>query len=150
MSTDGPVQDATAAQDEAVVAPSTSKRKSRKPTKRTPKLNAKGTVRRPHRFRSGTVALREIKRYQKSTDLLIKKRPFQRLVREIIASIPTKEGDGSTRVTKAALEALQEAAEYMIVDVMDLTNMQALSNGRTTIMKRDMKFVGELIKRIRG
>ena len=42
-----------------------------------------GGVKKPHRFRPGTVALREIRRYQKSTELLIRKLPFQRLVREI-------------------------------------------------------------------
>lgn len=40
-------------------------------------------MKKPHRFRPGTVALREIRRYQKSTELLIRKLPFQRLVREI-------------------------------------------------------------------
>jgi histone H3/H4 len=44
---------------------------------------AHGTVRKPHRYRPGTVALREIRKYQKSHDLLIRKLPFQRLVREI-------------------------------------------------------------------
>jgi histone H3/H4 len=42
-----------------------------------------GQVKKPHRYRPGTVALREIRRYQKSTDLLIRKLPFQRLVREV-------------------------------------------------------------------
>ena len=46
-------------------------------------LQATGGVKKPHRFRPGTVALREIRRYQKSTELLIRKLPFQRLVREI-------------------------------------------------------------------
>jgi hypothetical protein len=41
-----------------------------------------GGVKKPHRYRPGTVALREIRRYQKSTELLIRKLPFQRLVRE--------------------------------------------------------------------
>ena len=45
--------------------------------------NTAGGVKKPHRFRPGTVALREIRRYQKSTELLIRKLPFQRLVREI-------------------------------------------------------------------
>ena len=45
--------------------------------------NTTGGVKKPHRFRPGTVALREIRRYQKSTELLIRKLPFQRLVREI-------------------------------------------------------------------
>jgi histone H3 len=46
-------------------------------------LQIAGGVKKPHRFRPGTVALREIRKYQKSTDLLIRKLPFQRLVREI-------------------------------------------------------------------
>lgn len=50
---------------------------------------ATGGVRKPHRYRPGTVALREIRRYQKSTDLLIRKRPFQRLVREIAQDYKT-------------------------------------------------------------
>ena len=47
------------------------------------KVVAAGGVKKPHRFRPGTVALREIRRFQKSTELLIRKLPFQRLVREI-------------------------------------------------------------------
>jgi histone H3 len=46
-------------------------------------LVAAGGVKKPHRYRPGTVALREIRKYQKSTELLIRKLPFQRLVREI-------------------------------------------------------------------
>ena len=42
-----------------------------------------GGVKKPHRYKPGTVALREIRRYQKSTELLIRKLPFQRLVHEI-------------------------------------------------------------------
>lgn len=44
---------------------------------------SQGAIKKPHRFRPGTVALREIRKYQKSTELLIRKLPFQRLVREI-------------------------------------------------------------------
>ena len=47
------------------------------------KKPGKGNARKPHRYKPGTVALREIRKYQKSTELLIKKIPFQRLVREI-------------------------------------------------------------------
>uniref|UniRef100_A0A8C2JW11 Core Histone H2A/H2B/H3 domain-containing protein n=1 Tax=Cyprinus carpio TaxID=7962 RepID=A0A8C2JW11_CYPCA len=46
-----------------------------------------GGVKKPHRYRPGTVALREIRRYQKSTELLIRKLPFQRLVREAIGAL---------------------------------------------------------------
>ncbi len=51
---------------------------------------ATGGVKKPHRYRPGTVALREIRRYQKSTDLLIRKLPFQRLVREIAQDFHTR------------------------------------------------------------
>lgn len=47
------------------------------------KRPAHGGVKKPHRYRPGTVALREIRRYQKTTELLIRKLPFQRLVREV-------------------------------------------------------------------
>ena len=54
-----------------------------KSARKTNPTTATGGVKKPHRFRPGTVALREIRRYQKSTELLIRKLPFQRLVREI-------------------------------------------------------------------
>lgn len=54
-----------------------------KSARKTSAAAATGGVKKPHRFRPGTVALREIRRYQKSTELLIRKLPFQRLVREI-------------------------------------------------------------------
>ena len=56
-----------------------------------------GGVMKPHRYRPGTVALREIRRYQKSTELLIRKLPFQRLVREIAQDFKT---DLRTRRTR--------------------------------------------------
>ena len=67
---------------------------------------ADGGVKKPHRYRPGTVALREIRRYQKSTELLIRKLPFQRLVREIAQDIKT-----DLRFQSSAIMALQEASE---------------------------------------
>jgi histone H3/H4 len=67
---------------------------------------ATGGVKKPHRFRPGTVALREIRRYQKSTELLIRKLPFQRLVREIAQDFKT-----DLRFQSSAVLALQEASE---------------------------------------
>ncbi|KAK0606425.1 hypothetical protein LWI29_037598 [Acer saccharum] len=67
---------------------------------------ATGGVKKPHRFRPGTVALREIRKYQKSTELLIRKLPFQRLVREIAQDFKT-----DLRFQSSAVAALQEAAE---------------------------------------
>jgi histone H3 len=60
--------------------------------------------RKTHRFKSGTVALREIRKYQKTTDLLIRKLPFQRLVREIVTSFR-----GYLKFQSNAIGALQEA-----------------------------------------
>ena len=81
---------------------------------------ATGGVKKPHRYRPGTVALREIRRYQKSTDLLIRKLPFQRLVREIA----TEELETS-RFQARALTALQEAAEAYLIGLYEDTNLSA-------------------------
>jgi histone H3 len=67
---------------------------------------ATGGIKKPHRFRPGTVALREIRRYQKSTELLIRKLPFQRLVREIAQDFKT-----DLRFQSSAVMALQESCE---------------------------------------
>ncbi|CAH1225308.1 unnamed protein product [Diabrotica balteata] len=71
---------------------------------------ATGGVKKPHRYRPGTVALREIRRYQKSTELLIRKLPFQRLVREIAQDFKT-----DLRFQSSAVMALQEASEAYLV-----------------------------------
>ena len=67
-------------------------------------------VKKPHRFRPGTVALREIRKYQRSTDLLIRKMPFQRVVREIAQDHKT-----DLRFQSSAIAALQEAAEAYLI-----------------------------------
>ena len=102
-----------------------------------------GGVKKPHRYRpgTGTVALREIRRYQKSTDLLIRKAPFQRLVKQIAQEI--KE---SVRFQSTAVLALQEASEYYLVGLFEDTNMCALHGKRVTITPKDM----QLARRIRG
>ena len=100
-----------------------------------------GAVRRPHRFRPGTVALREIRRYQKSTELLIRKLPFQRLVREI-----AQDEGLNLRFTSAALLALHEASEGCLIGLMEDTNLCAMHAGRITIMRKDM----QLARRLRG
>jgi len=98
-------------------------------------------VKKPHRYRPGTVALREIRRYQKSTELLIKKLPFQRLVREIAQELKT-----DLRFQTTALMCLQEAAEAYIVGLFEDTNLCAIHAKRVTIMPKDMR----LAQRIRG
>jgi histone H3 len=98
-------------------------------------------VKKPYRFHPGTVALREIKKYQKSTGLLIRKLPFQRLVREIALEI-----NSEFRFQSSALLALQEAAEAYMVALFADTNMCAKHAKRVTIMTRDL----HLARRIRG
>ena len=101
---------------------------------------------RRHRFRPGTVALREIRKYQRSTDLLIRKLPFQRLVREISQDIKRSTRDEPVRFQSSALLALQEAAEAYLVGLFEDTNLCAVHARRVTIMPRDM----QLARRIRG
>ncbi|CAN0233106.1 unnamed protein product, partial [Lampetra planeri] len=79
---------------------------------------ATGGVKKPHRYRPGTVALREIRRYQKSTELLIRKLPFQRLVREIAQDFKT-----DLRFQSSAVMALQEASEAYLVALFEDTNL---------------------------
>jgi histone H3 len=100
-----------------------------------------GGVKKPHRFRPGTVALREIRKYQKSTDLLIRKLPFQRLVREIAQEFKT-----DLRFQSSAILALQEASESYLVGLFEDTNLCAIHAKRVTIMPKDI----QLARRIRG
>ena len=102
---------------------------------------ATGGVKKPHRYRPGTVALREIRKYQKSTELLIRKLPFQRLVREIAQDFKT-----DLRFQSAAVLALQEAAEAYLVGLFEDTNLAAIHAKRVTIMPKDI----QLARRIRG
>ncbi|GAB1606533.1 histone H3-like [Argonauta hians] len=98
-------------------------------------------VKKPHRYRPGTVALREIRRYQKSTELLLRKLPFQRLVREVTQDFAT-----DIRFQSSSLMALQEAAESYLVGLFEDTNLCAIHAKRVTIMPKDM----QLARRIRG
>jgi histone H3 len=98
-------------------------------------------VKRTHRFKPGTVSLREIRRFQKSTELLIRKLPFQRLVREIASDFKT-----DLRFQSSAVLALQEAAEAYMVGLFEDTNLCAIHAKRVTIMPKDM----QLARRIRG
>jgi histone H3 len=75
--------------------------------------------RKPHRWRPGMVAAREIRKFQKTTDLLIRKAPFQHLVQEVAK----KFGKSDLQMQSTAMLALQEAAEYFMVDVFRDTNL---------------------------
>jgi len=98
-------------------------------------------VKKPHRFRPGTVALREIRRYQRSTEMLLRKLPFQRLVREI-----AQDFKNDLRFQSHAIFALQEAAEAYLVGLFEDTNLCAIHAKRVTIFPKDI----QLARRIRG
>ncbi|KPA39290.1 histone H3 centromeric protein cse-4 [Fusarium langsethiae] len=100
--------------------------------------------RRRYRYRPGTVALREIRQYQDSTELLIRKLPFARLVREIALSM--RPADAGLRWQSQAIMAIQEAAEAFMVHLFEDTNLCAIHAKRVTIMQKDM----QLARRIRG
>ncbi|CAN6608995.1 histone H3 [Trichomonascus vanleenenianus] len=109
--------------------------------KSAPSTSAPGGVKKPHRYKPGTVALREIRRYQKSTELLIRKLPFQRLVREIAQDFKT-----DLRFQSSAIGALQESVEAYLVSLFEDTNLCAIHAKRVTIQKKDI----QLARRLRG
>ena len=98
-------------------------------------------MKKPHRHRPGTVALREIRKFQKSTDLLIRKAPFQRLVCEIARDIRA-----DIRFQSTAVLAIHEAAEAHLVGLFEDVNLCAIHAKRVTIMPKDVL----LARRIRG
>ena len=94
-----------------------------------------GGVKKPRRFRPGTVALREIRKYQRSHELLIRKLPFQRLVKEIVQDMfPTQR----LRFQSTALLALQEASEDFLVRMFEQVNDIAIHGRRVTIQPKDI------------
>jgi histone H3 len=93
-----------------------------------------GDVKKPHRYHPGTVALREIRKYQKSTELLIRKAPFQHLVRKIAIDIKL-----DLQMQSTALLPLQEALEAYLVCLFEDTNECALHGKCVTILPKDMQ-----------
>ena len=100
-----------------------------------------GGLKRSMRYRPGTVALREIQHYQKSTELLIRKLPFNRLVREITQDFKT-----NLRFQAEAILALQEVAEAYLVGLFEDTNLCGIHTKRVMIMPKDI----QLAQRICG
>lgn len=98
--------------------------------------------RKKYRAKPGRKALRDIRRYQKSTELLIPKLPFQRLVREIAQEAHTDD----LRFTRSAILTLQEGAEAFLTDLFEASLHSALNNKRVTVMQKDMK----LARKLRG
>lgn len=101
---------------------------------------------RRRRYKPGTAALKEIRRYQRSFDLLIRKLPFARLVREVALDMLPAEVGAELRWQSHAIQALQEAAEAFLVHLFEDTNLCAIHAKRVTIMQKDI----QLARRIRG
>ena len=93
------------------------------------------------RYRPGAVALMQIRQYQRSTKLLLRVRPFQRLVREL-----SQDFKSDVRFQAKALLALQEASEAFVVELFEDTLLCAVHAKRITIFPKDMR----LARRIRG
>lgn len=101
---------------------------------------ASGGIKKPHRFKPGTVALREIRKMQATTHTLIKKAPLYRLIREIMQDFHS-----DFRFQASALEAIHQACEAYIIDTFEVANLYAIHSKRVTILKKDF----ELVKRVK-
>jgi histone H3 len=112
--------------------------------KHSKKQRASG-MKKSFRYRPGTVALREVKRLQKTTELLVRRAPFRRLVREVATTL-AQPGGKEIRFQLSALEAIQEASEAYIVQVLEDTNLCALHANRVTAMPKELL----LARRLRG
>ena len=104
------------------------------PAQKSTPAAVEGGVKKPHGYRPGTVALCEIRRYQKSTELLIRKLPFQHLVREIAQDFKTE-----LRFQSAAIMALQEASEAYLVGLFEDFNLCAIHAKQVTIMPKGIQ-----------
>ena len=103
-------------------------------SKQAPKHQPTRTKVEPKRSNQSINALHEIKKYQNTTDLLIKIRPFLRLVKGIAYSYNTE-----LKFQRAAIEALQEGSEAFLVRLFELTNILATHANRVTILQRDIR-----------
>jgi histone H3 len=100
-------------------------------------------ARKKRRNRPGTVALREIRRYQRSTELLLRKLPFRRLVREIAQDFHHE----PLRFGRDAFVALQEASEAYLTELFGEANLCAVHDKRVTLLDRDLKLAQTIGKR---
>ncbi|KAF7909025.1 hypothetical protein BELL_0991g00010 [Botrytis elliptica] len=122
----------------------TAPRKAAKPNKSARKAPVPSTPLKvgKRRVKQGTKALREIRRYQKTTDLLVQKLPFSRLVKEIGQDIRP----GGMRWERSAINALQESAEAFLETHFELLLKCAIHAKRVTITEKDSKFLLNLLK----
>ena len=109
---------------------------------KTKKAHHGGGVKKPHRYNPGTVALREIRRYQKSTELLLRKLPFKRLIQEISQSFPI--AGVRPRFQATAILALQEAAEAYLVVLFEAAMLCAIHRRLVTIDHKDIRLARKI------
>ena len=118
---------------------------------KTLKQKSTGGIKKPHRYLPGLLALHEICRYQQSTESLICRTPFNKLIKEILHEYqicPQGPGTPSVQVCfqSTALAALQEAAQNFLIGLFEDVNLLAVHAKRVTVMPRDIR----LVLRIRG
>uniref|UniRef100_M0ZH06 Histone H3 n=1 Tax=Solanum tuberosum TaxID=4113 RepID=M0ZH06_SOLTU len=109
------------------------------PTRKSPRSAPATSVQKPKqkkRYRPGTVALREIRHFQKTWNLVIPAAPFIRLVREISHFF----APGVTRWQAEALIAIQEAAEDFLVHLFEDAMLCAIHAKRVTLSKFPLQF----------
>ena len=147
-----PLRSAEPVTQQAEVSPSPTARRgeegsSRKRKSRTPRRNRAAHLAAYRGLPRVPRALEEIRKYQASTDLLIRRLPFARLVREVSSTFSDKSSKRyASKWQVAALEALQTAAETYLVHVFEDANLCAIHGKRVTVMPKDI----QLARRIRG
>lgn len=127
------------AEEEAAGRPTAAKKVPRRElaSAKAPKTSI-AKIKKPHRWRPGTVALREIRRYQKSCESLIPLAPFRRLFREIMQQF---DPDSKYRVAFDTVLAAREASEYHLIKYFEKMNFAAVHANRVTVMPKDSHFV---------
>lgn len=113
---------------------------SKKSVKSSTKSTSEPTVPRSHRFRPGTVALREIRRFQKSTDLLMPRLPFHKLVREVAQEM-NQDKSSKMQFQLGALVSVQEATEHLLMQYLEDANFNAIHANRITVQPQDLLLV---------
>ncbi|CAB3406584.1 unnamed protein product [Caenorhabditis bovis] len=111
--------------------------------KRVPLVRGKNqsTLKKMKRYKPGMKALKEIRQYQRSTDLLISKAPFRRVILEIMNELFPNVG---YRIQAEALAALQEAAEAFLVNVFESSQLLSSHAGRVTLRPNDIQLYRRL------
>ena len=132
---------ATQTKQTAVKSKKTTRQLGQKKAKKSAGGSGSSGMKKSFRWRPGTVALREVRRLQKSTELLIAKAPFSRLVREIAET-----HKAGLRFQSTAVAAIQEATEAFVISLLSDANLTALHANRVTALPRDL----QLVRRLRG